>query len=257
MKGNFERCLDFTLKQEGGYGDHPLDPGGATKYGVTQATLARFRGRAVSKAEVRALTRQDAAEIYRRDYWTPVAGDSLPVGVDAVVFDHAVNSGPAAALKTLRAALGLPLAAHLQNIVEACARTRSEVLARELCRRRMSFLRGLRTFTTFGRGWTRRIEAVEATALQMIREATARRAVAPIPSTLEKGASMTNETDATKPFWASQTIWSAIAAVGSSLAGAVLSWRTGDVSALGASLAAIAGGLGAIIGRLRATTQIG
>lgn len=68
---------------------------------------------------------------------------------------------------------------------------------------------------------------------------------------------MTNETDATKPFWASQTIWSAIAAVGSSLAGAVLSWRTGDVSALGASLAAIAGGLGAIIGRLRATTQIG
>ena len=257
MKDNFERCLAFTLKQEGGYGDHPLDPGGATKFGVTQATLARFRGRAVSKADVRALTRQEAADIYRRDYWAPVAGDSLPVGIDAVVFDHAVNSGPTAALKTLRAALGLPLAAHVQGVVEACAKARSENLARELCRRRMSFLRALRTFATFGRGWTRRVEALEATALRMIREAGASRDGAPVPSTLEKGGSMTNETDATKPFWASQTIWSAIAAVGSSLAGAVLSWRAGDVSALGASLAAIAGGLGAIIGRVRATTPIG
>ena len=254
MKDNFERCLALTLGFEGGYSDHPSDPGGATKYGVTRATLARVRGRAVSKAEVRALTRAEAGEIYRREYWDAVAGDELPAGVDAVAFDHAVNSGPAAARKTLRAALGLPPSAGSSAILAACRRARPDALAREMCRRRLRFLRALRAFPTFGRGWTQRVDALEAAALAM----AAGRSAAPIvsPST-EKGERMTKYPESTKPFWASQTIWSALAAVGSSLAGALLAWRSGDFSALGAALTAAAGGVGAIVGRVRATDPIG
>ena len=253
MNENFQRCLDLTLAYEGGYSDHPRDPGGATNFGVTRATLARVRGRAVSKAEVRALTRAEAGAIYRAEYWDAVGGDDLPFGVDAVVFDHAVNSGPAAALKTLRAALGLPLAAGASEILAACRRARPDALVREMCRRRMRFLRALRAFPTFGRGWTRRVDALEAAALAM---AGARPGSAISPSA-SKGDPMPKYPEPAKPFWASQTIWSAVAAVGSSLAGALLAWRSGDVSALGAALAAAARGLGAIVGPVRAPGPIG
>lgn len=253
MRNNFERCLALTLAHEGGYSDHPLDPGGATNWGVTQATLSRARGRAVTKADVRALSRDEAAAIYRRLYWDAVNGDDLPAGVDATVFDHAVNSGPAAALRILRAALGLPLAASLSVTLEACAKARADALVRELCRRRMSFLRALHTFPTFGRGWTRRVDAVQAGALKMVE---ARPPRPEMSSSAEKGDDMTMTSDSTKPFWASQTIWSAFAAIGSSMAGAVLAWRTNDISALGAALAAVAGGLGAVFGRIRARVPI-
>ena len=68
-ESNFERALACVLRHEGGYGDHPADPGGATNFGVTRATLAHHRGRPVTKAEVRALTRAEAAGIYRQRYW--------------------------------------------------------------------------------------------------------------------------------------------------------------------------------------------
>lgn len=59
-----------------------------------------------------------------------------------------------------------------------------------------------------------------------------------------------------KPFWASQTIWSAVAVIGSSLTGAWLAWQAGDLASFGAALTAALGGLNAIIGRLRATAPI-
>jgi len=253
MRQNFGRCLALTFAQEGGYSDHPLDPGGATNFGVTQATLSKARGRAVTKAEVRALSRDEAAAIYRQLYWAPIGGDDLPSGVDVAVFDHAVNSGPAAALRTLRAALGLPLAASLSTTLAASANTRADALVRELCRRRMSFLRGLRTFPAFGRGWTRRVDAVQAAALKLIAVPAAG---SKLSNPNERGDDMMINTEASKPFWASQTIWSAFAAIGSSVAGAVLAWRVNDFSALGAALTAIAGGAGAIIGRVRAKVPI-
>ena len=91
---NFEASLAAVLKHEGGYADHPSDPGGATNLGVTRATLTRWRGRPVSKAEIRALTRAEAAKIYRALYWDEIAGDVLPAGLDFAVFDYCVNSGP-------------------------------------------------------------------------------------------------------------------------------------------------------------------
>lgn len=104
---NFERALAHVLAFEGGFVNHPLDPGGATNLGITRAMLARARGRPVTVAHVRALTRAEAASIYRRFYWNAVRADDLPGGLDLAVFDLAVNAGPTRAARLLQRTLGV------------------------------------------------------------------------------------------------------------------------------------------------------
>ena len=168
MRHNFDECLALTLRAEGGFSDQPADPGGATNMGITRATLAGVRGHAVSKADVRALTRAEATAIYRSIYWRAVRGDELPVGVDAVMFDHAVNSGPKAAIRTLQGALGFKQDGVLtRRCVDAAQGSDHAALVRSLCTARMNFLRRLSTWLVFGRGWTARMEALEQAALAM------------------------------------------------------------------------------------------
>lgn len=168
----FAACLAFTLKYEGGFVDHPADPGGATNLGVTRATLARWRGSPVSKADVKALTRADAAEIYRRFYWRPVDGGLLPPGVDAVVFDWAVHSGPARALEALRKALGVTRSGA--SLAKALENADAVALVRALCADRRRFLARLKGSVVFGRGWSRRVDALEAMALSLATSAPRR-----------------------------------------------------------------------------------
>ncbi|HEY7821399.1 MAG TPA: glycosyl hydrolase 108 family protein, partial [Acidimicrobiia bacterium] len=106
-KGNFPKCLAVTLTHEGGYVNHPRDPGGATNLGVTHKTLAAHLGRPVSKQDVRNLTQGDVEPIYRRGYWLPVKGENLPHGVDLAVFDFGVNSGPSRSAKYLQGVVGV------------------------------------------------------------------------------------------------------------------------------------------------------
>jgi lysozyme family protein len=168
MRHHFDECLAFTLRAEGGFSDHAADSGGATNMGVTRATLAAVRGHAVSKADVRALTRDEAADIYRSLYWKAVRGDELPGGVDAVVFDYAVNSGPKAAIRTLQGALGFKQDGVLtRRCVLAAQGADYAGLVRSLCAARMNFLKRLSTWLVFRRGWTARMEALEKTALAM------------------------------------------------------------------------------------------
>jgi len=98
----FRICLDRVLKHEGGFVNHPKDPGGATNFGITQATLADFRKKPVTVAEVKSMTKDEAGEIYRWRYWSPPLCEALPEGVDYMVFDLAVNSGVSRAVKFLR-----------------------------------------------------------------------------------------------------------------------------------------------------------
>ena len=93
MQENFELALKHVLKFEGGFSDHPSDPGGATKFGITHAVLSQYRGRPVSKDDVRSLTLEEAAKIYRSRYWNAASCDAFPSGVDLAVFDCAVNQG--------------------------------------------------------------------------------------------------------------------------------------------------------------------
>lgn len=162
----FGECLAHVLRHEGGYVDHPRDPGGATNMGITIGTLSDWLGRPATKAEVRALSRDLAAAIYHRRYWLPVRGDALGSGLDLVVFDYGVNSGPVRAVRTLQAAIGVDMDGVMGPVtINALAGRDREPLIRDVSARRRAFLRSLSTYDTFGRGWERRVAEVEAAAL--------------------------------------------------------------------------------------------
>lgn len=148
--GNFERCLREVLRHEGGYANYAEDPGGETNYGVTKST-ARAHG---YNGSMRKIPMPIVERIYRVGYWDFVLADDLPAGLDLAVFDFAVNSGPSRALAFLK----------------AVDRKDTAVAIRQLCMKRLAWLRDLRTFRRFGKGWTRRVNEVEAEALRMVQE---------------------------------------------------------------------------------------
>lgn len=146
---NFDRSLRLVLAHEGGYVDHPRDPGGATNMGITRGTLSIWLGRSATKSDVRHLTVQTAGRIYRANYWAPVSGDDLPAGLDYVVFDAAVNSGPKRSVKWLQGALGFAgrdLDGAMGNKTLAAALNASDRagVIRRACAVRRGFLQSLK-----------------------------------------------------------------------------------------------------------------
>jgi lysozyme family protein len=173
-RSRFDICLDEVLRHEGGYADHPSDPGGATNLGITHKTLARWRRESpwwkLPKDAVKALQRPEAAKIYRASYWDRCHAGQLPAGLDLALFDFAVNSGPDRAIRTLQAELDVaadgqvgPLT--LEAMTDYAARRGLGMLVGALCDRRLVFLKRLPTFAVFGRGWTARVAAVRAAGL--------------------------------------------------------------------------------------------
>ena len=201
MDSSFDIALACVLRQEAGWSDDPRDPGGPTFRGITLATLAAHRGRPVTAGELRAITAAEVAGIYRSRYWAAVAADRLPTGVDLVVFDLAVNSGPARAARTLQAALSLHQDGVVGPVTIATAlRADSAALVRDIGRRRLSFLQHLAAWTAFGRGWTRRVSDVEAEALRLVHVSPAGPAGTFSP---RKDIAMID----TKSIFLSRTIW--------------------------------------------------
>lgn len=167
-EGNFPACIAEVARHEGGFVDHPADPGGATNMGITRAVLAEWRGRPVAVAEIRSLTRAEAEAIYHARYWLAVQGEALPRGVDLAVLDAAVNSGPGQAARWLQRDLGVVADGRIGRLTLAAAAGAVPTdLIRRYAARRMGFLQGLRHWPSFGRGWARRVAAVEAAALAM------------------------------------------------------------------------------------------
>ncbi|MEM7619819.1 MAG: glycoside hydrolase family 108 protein [Pseudomonadota bacterium] len=169
MQDNFTKALNHILVYEGGYVDHPLDPGGATNLGITRKVLSRFRGRKVSKSEVRLLTHQEAAQIYQKHYWMTCHCDKLPSGLDLAVFDCAVNQGVSRAKKFLQKAVRVKVDGAIGPITLAAVRkANSKKLLTEFMARRMSHYGSLkRLFQTFGLGWSRRLMAAHSHALAL------------------------------------------------------------------------------------------
>lgn len=172
----FARCLKQTLKHEGGYVDHPSDPGGATNLGITRKTLARWRKVTpwwkLPKAEVKALGVPEAGRIYEASYWRRVAGGKLPAGLDLALFDFAVNSGPDRAVKALQRQLRVSADGWIGPLTLDALKLRIGVagvagLVTALCDGRMGFLQRLATFAIFSRGWSRRVADIRAAALAM------------------------------------------------------------------------------------------
>jgi lysozyme family protein len=169
MKENFEQCLAMLLKHEGGFVNHPKDPGGMTNLGVTKKVWEEWVGHPVDEAAMRALGQQDVAPLYKKNYWDRVRGDDLPTGVDYSVFDIAVNSGVSRAIKFLQAACGVTQDGAIgPATLAAVAQQNPRELATAVCEKRLAFLQSLPTWNTFGRGWNRRVADVEETAFKMV-----------------------------------------------------------------------------------------
>ena len=147
---NFDKAFELVIGHEGGYSNNPKDPGGETKYGISK--------RAYPDVDIRSLTLDRAKAIYRRDYWDALGLDDLPDLIRFDVFDVAVNSGLVRAVKILQAAVDVTVDGKLGP------KTRAAVAAMDPLRLRLAFaaLRllfytDLSTFSTFGKGWVRRV----------------------------------------------------------------------------------------------------
>lgn len=169
----FRTVVELTLIHEGGatYTNHPADPGGPTKWGVTIWDVRKHLNPAATAADVRALTKEQALTIYKANYWDRVNADCLAPGVDYVVFDYAVNAGVGRATRALQTAVGVKADGEIGPASCAAAAAKDpEKVVMDVSRARMRFQMGLPTrFNVFKNGWRRRIQSVEARALSMVR----------------------------------------------------------------------------------------
>ncbi len=181
MKDDYAPCLSRLLVHEGGYTNHPADPGGPTNFGITITDYRKYVKPGATAADVKAMKVAEAERIYRAKYWNALACDDLPAGVDDCVFDYGVNSGIARSGKVLRRVLGLPDNDWRTSdaVLAALAKRDARAVINAICDERLRFLRALKTWAVFGRGWTSRVVEVRAFALQL---ATRAAPVAPAPS---------------------------------------------------------------------------
>lgn len=167
--GMWGQAYKVTRVYEGGYVNHPKDPGGATNHGVTQRVYDAYRRRAGKAIQsVKAISQAEVADIYRRQYWDAVKGEIMPQGLDFVLFDGAINSGPVQSIKWMQRSLQTLGLYHGkidgdigQGTLDAIALVRDfDRLVGMICDRRLAFCQALKTWSTFGKGWSARIANV-------------------------------------------------------------------------------------------------
>jgi len=169
MNINFEKALQLILKSEGGFSNHPSDPGGMTNLGVTKRVWEEWVGHEVTEQTMRDLTPAIVGPMYKAKYWDKVRGDDLPSGVDYCVFDAAINSGPGRAIKWLQACVKVEVDGVIgPKTLDAVTAFSDIELISDYNKRRLSFLLDLPTWEVFGKGWTNRVYAVENSAAKMV-----------------------------------------------------------------------------------------
>ena len=169
MIDNWKKALDAVLHHEGGYVHHEKDPGGITNLGCTKTVWEEWCGHPVSEQDMRDLTAEKVAPLYKTKYWDKIKGDDLPAGIDYIVFDAAINSGPGRAAKWLQECVGTqPDGAIGPMTLQAARAMVGTDLVNLYCDKRLAFLKELKTWDTFGKGWARRVEEVRAAALAMV-----------------------------------------------------------------------------------------
>lgn len=169
MKDNFDAALKAILHHEGGFSDHPQDPGGMTNLGVTKRVWEEWVGHEVDERTMRGLTPEIVGPMYKAKYWDKIKGDDLPAGVDYCVFDAAVNSGPGRAVKWLQGCVGVDQDGGIgPKTLAAVAAFDPKELVEDYAKRRLSFLMDLKTWPTFGKGWGRRVAEVQTSASSML-----------------------------------------------------------------------------------------
>ena len=169
MKENFNEALEAILHHEGGFVNHPTDPGGMTNLGVTKRVWEEWVGHEVDEKAMRALTPETVGPMYKAKYWDKIKGDELPTGVDYAVFDAAINSGPGRAAKWLQSVVGaVPDGAIGAGTLAKVAAMDAEDIVEKYQETRLAFMQSLPTWDTFGKGWGRRVTEVKDAALKMV-----------------------------------------------------------------------------------------
>ena len=169
MKINYDKCLETILHHEGGYVNHPKDPGGETNLGVTKRVYQEHGG----TKDMKDLLVEDVAPIYKKGYWDKMKCDDIPSGLDLCLFDFGVNAGPGRAAKFLQQMIGTTVDGGIGPMtlakVEEYIRENGEPATVEKYQEmRQKYYENLSTFATFGKGWTRRVEETTKLALDLI-----------------------------------------------------------------------------------------
>lgn len=170
MAESFDHCLKIILHHEGGYVNHPKDPGGETNLGVTKRVYEEWGG----TKEMRDLTVEDVAPIYEKNYWGRLKCDKLPVGLDLCVFDFGVNAGTGRAAKYLQRMIGASADGAigpntLSKVREFVSAEGLDAAIQDYQAARQKYYESLSTFETFGKGWTRRVDETSAEAQSMLK----------------------------------------------------------------------------------------
>lgn len=168
MEQNFDQIQGWVATHEGGYVNHPRDPGGATNKGVTQRVYDGYRTRMGNVTQsVRHISEHEAVDVYHTQYWLKVWAHELPTGLDYAVYDFGINSGPSRSIKFLQREIGVSADGVMGNVTLGKIREVAQnpynlaKLIEDLCTARWNWMQTLSTFDTFGRGWTRRVMGEE------------------------------------------------------------------------------------------------
>tara|TARA_Y100000289_G_scaffold28035_1_gene27597 strand:- start:95 stop:607 length:513 start_codon:yes stop_codon:yes gene_type:complete len=169
MSKKFSEALEVILHHEGGYVNHPKDPGGETNLGVTKRVYEDFGG----EKEMKDLTKEDVEPIYKKNYWDRVKGDDLPEGLDLCIFDFAVNAGPGRAAKFIQRLVKTTVDGGIGPNTLKCINDHVEhygvsTTIDQYQSERQNYYESLSNFETFGRGWTRRVDEVTEEAKKWI-----------------------------------------------------------------------------------------
>ena len=170
---SYGEALARLLVHEGGNDDDPRDPGGRTSRGILQREWDVWRrSHPGLPADVWRAPQDQVEAVYRQNYWDALRCDDLPAGVDYAVFDYGVNSGIGRAAKVLQRLVATAVDGEVgPDTVAAAKRAKAAALIEAICDERLAFLQGLRTWPTFGKGWSRRVREVRAGALKMAKSA--------------------------------------------------------------------------------------
>ena len=169
MQANYDKCLETILHHEGGYVNHPKDPGGETNLGVTKRVYLEHGG----TKNMKDLLVEDVAPIYKKGYWDKMKGDELPNGLDLCVFDFGVNAGPGRSAKYLQTMIGTVADGGigpntLAKLAEYVEKHGIEKCIEDFQGARQDYYEKLSTFATFGNGWTRRVDETTELAMSMV-----------------------------------------------------------------------------------------
>ena len=174
MQDNYDKCIETILHHEGGYVNHPDDPGGETNLGVTKKVYLNWcEDQRITAKSMTDLLVEDVAPIYKKNYWDRVKGDQLPNGLDLCVFDFGVNAGTGRAAKYLQTMIGTVADGGigpntLKKLDEYLDENGLEQTIKDYQANRQRYYEKLSTFKTFGRGWTRRVDETTELARNMI-----------------------------------------------------------------------------------------